>query len=74
MTPPEPQPIARFTVDALQVLVYEDRGQAGKASAQTLAALPPADSAARQAGPASDADIPRLLQTELKRVGCRTGA
>jgi hypothetical protein len=38
-----------------------------------LAALPPADLAARQAGQTSDADIPRLLQTELKRVGCRAG-
>jgi uncharacterized caspase-like protein len=47
---------------------------AGKASAQTLAALPPADSAARQAGQTSDADTPRLLQTELKRVGCWAGA
>lgn len=46
---------------------------AGKASAQTLAALPPADSASRQAGGALQADIPRLLQTELKRVGCRAG-
>jgi glucosamine-6-phosphate deaminase len=33
MTPPVPQPIARFTVDALHVQVYEDRGQAGKAAA-----------------------------------------
>ncbi|APW62555.1 glucosamine-6-phosphate deaminase [Paludisphaera borealis] len=36
MTPPDPQPIARFTIDALQVLVYEDRGQAGKAAAQAV--------------------------------------
>jgi glucosamine-6-phosphate deaminase len=33
MTPTDPQPIARFTVDALEVLAFEDRGQAGKAAA-----------------------------------------
>ena len=37
MTPQEPSPIARFTVDALEVLVYDDRGQAGKAAAQSVA-------------------------------------
>ena len=38
-----------------------------------LAALTPADQAAsKQDTPA--ADIPRLLQTELRRVGCHTGA
>lgn len=36
MTPHEPPPIARFTVDALQVSVYDDRGQAGKAAAQAV--------------------------------------
>ncbi len=32
MIPPEPQPVASFRVDELQVLVFEDRGQAGKAA------------------------------------------
>jgi glucosamine-6-phosphate deaminase len=36
MTPHEPPPIAHFTVDELQVLVYDDRGQAGKAAAQAV--------------------------------------
>ncbi len=36
MTPHETPPIAHFTVDALQVLVYEDRRQAGKAAAQAV--------------------------------------
>ena len=37
MLPPHPEPAARFTVDDLRVLVYEDRGQAGKAAAAAVA-------------------------------------
>ncbi|MDG3005260.1 6-phosphogluconolactonase [Paludisphaera mucosa] len=37
MTPPPPAPVARFTVDELDVLVYEDRGQAGRAAAAAVA-------------------------------------
>lgn len=37
MTPPQPVPIARFTVDELQVQVFEDRGQAGRAAAESVA-------------------------------------
>jgi len=37
MTPPEPRPLANMRVDELQVLVFEDRGQAGKAASQAIA-------------------------------------
>ncbi|WP_165248386.1 6-phosphogluconolactonase [Paludisphaera soli] len=37
MTPPHPDPLARFAVDQLQVLVFEDRGQAGRAAAGAVA-------------------------------------
>jgi uncharacterized caspase-like protein len=41
---------------------------------QAVAALPPADQAKDQIkASTSDADIPRLLQSELKRVGCNAG-
>src|SRR5207244_3094215 len=45
--------------------------QAKKPVEQTVAALTPPD--ARSGQPAAPLDIPRLLQTELKRVGCKTG-
>jgi uncharacterized caspase-like protein len=44
--------------------------QAKKPVEQTVASLSPPDT--RSGQPASP-DIPRLLQTELKRVGCKTG-
>ena len=37
MTPPQPAPIALFAVDELQVQVFEDRGQAGRAAAESVA-------------------------------------
>jgi glucosamine-6-phosphate deaminase len=37
MTPTEPRPLADFRVDALRVLVFEDRGAAGRAAAQAVA-------------------------------------
>ncbi|HEY1154277.1 MAG TPA: caspase family protein [Pseudolabrys sp.] len=46
---------------------------AAKAPAQTLAALPPAADAAPRASRPADTELPRLLQVELKRVGCQTG-
>ncbi len=42
------------------------------APAQTLAALPPANEDS-QAGKPAGAEVPRLLQIELKRVGCQSG-
>ena len=52
----------------------EDRPGAATSGAPAVAALasPPAAEAARSASPAP-ADLPRLLQTELRRVGCKTG-
>lgn len=40
---------------------------------QKMASLPPAAEASRQAGSKPDADLSRLLQTELERVGCEVG-
>jgi hypothetical protein len=52
----------------------EDRLGAATSGAPAVAALasPPAAEAARSASPAP-ADLPRSLQTELRRVGCKTG-
>ena len=52
----------------------EDRPGAATSGAPAVAALasPPAAEAARSASPAP-ADLPRLLQSELRRVGCKTG-
>jgi hypothetical protein len=52
----------------------EDRPGVATSGASAVAALapPPAAEAARSASPAP-ADLPRLLQTELRRVGCKTG-
>jgi uncharacterized caspase-like protein len=47
----------------------EDKPDAGKSTA--VASLPPAAEASRSGAPAQD--IPRLLQSELRRVGCKTG-
>jgi uncharacterized caspase-like protein len=48
----------------------EDRPNAGKSADPTVASLTPSD--AKSEKPAAQ-DIPRLLQSELKRVGCKTG-
>jgi uncharacterized caspase-like protein len=48
----------------------EDKPDAGKSSA--VASLPPAAEASRS-GASPQQDIPRLLQSELRRVGCKTG-
>jgi uncharacterized caspase-like protein len=48
----------------------EDKPDAGKSTA--VASLPPAAEASRSGAPAAP-DIPRLLQSELRRVGCKTG-
>ncbi|AMV37524.1 6-phosphogluconolactonase [Planctomyces sp. SH-PL62] len=37
MTPPPAEPLARFAVDDLQVLVFEDRAQVGRAAAAAVA-------------------------------------
>jgi uncharacterized caspase-like protein len=48
----------------------EDKPDAGKSTA--VASLPPAPEASRSGAPAQQ-DIPRLLQSELRRVGCKAG-
>jgi uncharacterized caspase-like protein len=48
----------------------EDKPDAGKSTA--VASLPPAAEASRSGAPVSQ-DIPRLLQSELRRVGCKSG-
>jgi hypothetical protein len=48
----------------------EDKPDAGKSTA--IASLPPAAEASRSGAPPQQ-DIPRLLQSELRRVGCKTG-
>lgn len=52
----------------------EDRPATAASGAPAIAALapPPTAEASRAASPAP-ADLPRLLQTELRRVGCKTG-
>lgn len=53
----------------------EEQAKAGKPAEQAVASLPPAEAgadAAKSAAPAPQ-DIPRLLQAELRRVGCKTG-
>ncbi len=54
----------------------QDRSNAGKPADAPVASLTPSDQAAPKA-PKSDQpalqDIPRLLQSELRRVGCKTG-
>ena len=48
----------------------EAKPDAGKSTA--VASLPPAAEASRSGAPPQQ-DIPRLLQSELRRVGCKTG-
>jgi len=48
----------------------EDKPDPGKSTA--VASLPPAAEASRS-GASPQQDIPRLLQSELRRVGCKTG-
>jgi uncharacterized caspase-like protein len=66
---PEPQKAAAEPTKA-----SEERAGAATSGAPTVAALapPPTAETARTAGPAA-ADLPRLLQTELRRVGCKSG-
>ena len=49
----------------------DDRSDAIKPAGPVVAAVAPSDS--KPDGPTPQ-DVPRLLQTELKRVGCQTGA
>jgi uncharacterized caspase-like protein len=53
----------------------EEKAKADKPAEQAVASLPPAEASADAAKSASPApqDIPRLLQAELRRVGCKTG-
>ena len=54
----------------------EEKPNGEKPRDQTMASLPPADQAAPKAptpDPAVLQDIPRMLQSELKRVGCDVG-
>jgi class 3 adenylate cyclase len=62
------------TAGAEPAKATEDRPGAATSGAPAVAApaSPPAAEAARSASPAP-ADLPRLLQTELRRVGCKTG-
>ncbi len=48
----------------------EDRSNAGKSADPAVASLAPSDTKPEKPAPQ---DIPRLLQTELRRVGCKTG-
>lgn len=53
----------------------EEKAKADKPAEQAVASLPPAQAspdAAKSVSPAPQ-DIPRLLQAELRRVGCKTG-
>jgi hypothetical protein len=50
----------------------EEKAAADKPADQAIAALPPQPDAVKPDRSAST-DTPRLLQTELKRVGCKTG-
>jgi uncharacterized caspase-like protein len=57
------------------VTVKDEKPKADKSADQAVASLPPAPAspdAAKSAAPAPQ-DIPRLLQSELRRVGCKTG-
>ena len=59
-----------------QVAAKEDKPAAESSAGPVVASLPPPAGAASEA-PKSDgralADLPRLLQSELRRVGCKTG-
>lgn len=49
----------------------EEKSRGEKPADQAVASLAPAEAA--KADPSPAPDIPRLLQSELKRVGCKTG-
>jgi uncharacterized caspase-like protein len=51
----------------------EDNARAGKPAEQAIAALPPAEADGAKPDRSASQDVPRLLQAELKRVGCKTG-
>jgi uncharacterized caspase-like protein len=63
--------------EALAKLAEEQRLADERAKSTAVAALAPAREANPEAGksvsPAPPLDVPRLLQTELRRVGCKTG-
>ncbi len=59
------------TASAAQAAPEQDTPQAGKSAGPAVASLTP-PAAAKSDQPAPQ-DIPRLLQSELRRVGCKTG-
>jgi uncharacterized caspase-like protein len=65
------QPELTKTASVEPAAAKEDKPDADKRGSPAVASLAPSD----QAKPDSPApqDIPRLLQTELRRVGCKTG-